>query len=130
MIDTFSPPVARPRRSDIFGQRGLFPWLGSERPRIADPPAIVESPTSRAAARRIAAHAPTLRERLLDAFREAGPRGLTDEEGMRAARIPGNSYRPRRGHLQQFGLIEVTNRTRPTASGDRARVYRLAEAAP
>jgi hypothetical protein len=131
MIGLFESPRAKGRRADTARQNALFPWLNSPQSETAcGPRAIASSPTSRGAARQIAPHASTLRERLLQAFREAGVRGLTDEEGMRAAQIPPNNYRPRRLHLEEGGLIEATGLMRATASGDRARVYVLAGGNP
>jgi hypothetical protein len=130
VIDLFETPRTKGRRADAEGQSPLFPWVGTPRPGlITDPPAVVESPTSRAAARRIADAAPRLRDRLLEHFQKVGRYGATDEEGGAALQIPGNSYRPRRGALAWDGLIVAVGK-RPTRSGDAARVWRLAEAAP
>jgi hypothetical protein len=125
-VELFEPPLAKSRRADTTGQASLFPWLHTRSTARSDSPAIVESPTSRAAARRIAPEAPRLYHRILNHFRAVGPFGATDEEGETALQIPGNSYRPRRGTLARDGLITAGGK-RPTRSGNAARVWRLAE---
>ncbi|MFH1110370.1 MAG: hypothetical protein V1790_14410 [Planctomycetota bacterium] len=128
ILELFEPPRAKGRRADAGGQNPLFPWLETQR-YTPDPPAIVESETSRAAGKRIARHAPTLRERLVEHFRAVGRWGASDEEAAMALGIDGNSYRPRRVALARAGLIVAVGK-RPTQSGDAARVWRLAEGAP
>lgn len=88
------------------------------------PPAQKHSPTSRDAARAIRPKRGRLLAILRAAFREAGPRGLTDEEGAIRTGIPGNSYRPRRCELSALGDIRPTAERRETASGARAQVWR------
>ena len=125
-MELFQPAGAKGRRADADGQAALFPWLASPRPGfVAEPAAIVESPTSRGAARRVADTAPRLRDRLLEHFRIVARYGATDEEASLALRIPGNSYRPRRVQLVRLGMIQGTARTRSTKSGGAARVYSI-----
>jgi len=126
-VELFEPPRAKSRRPDADGQSPLFPWVNCPRSTPqSDAAAIVESPTSRAAGKRIAPNARVLRDRLIEHFKTVGRWGATDEEGMRALGIEGNSYRPRRVELVRLGLIQATARTRPTKSGNVARVYCVA----
>lgn len=93
------------------------------------PPAHHTAPpgTSEVAARRITHAAPTLRDRVLRAIREAGPDGLTDDEGETRTRLKPQSYTPRRGELVKLGLIVATDRRRPTGSGRPACVWVASE---
>jgi len=90
------------------------------------PPAIRTSATSQAAADAIRPNAATLRARVLEAIR-ARPEGLTDEEGCKATGIQGSTYRPRRGELEEAGLIRKTGGTRETDSRRKANVYVMVE---
>lgn len=57
------------------------------------------------------------------AFRDAGDRGLTDEEAHDAVGLL--SHTPRVADLKRAKFIQATGTTRPTKSGSRAKVYRL-----
>jgi hypothetical protein len=125
-VELFEPPRVKSRRPDANGQSPLFPWVNC--PRLTSTsglPAIVESGTSCAAARKIADAVPRLRDRLLAHFRKLGRYGATDEEAAIAVAIQGNSYRPRRVALAREGLIVAVGK-RLTRSGNAARVWRLA----
>ncbi len=87
------------------------------------PPAVGTSATSRAAASAIGPTARSLREKLLAAYIDAGPAGLTDTEAEARTGIVGNTLRPRRGELARTGLIVRTNRTRKTPAGRKAAVW-------
>lgn len=93
------------------------------------PPAHHNAPpgTSDVAARRITHAAPTLRDWVLRAIREAGPDGLTDDEGEALTGIIPQTYTPRRGELAKQGLIVATDRRRPTRSGRPACVWVASE---
>ena len=49
--------------------------------------------------------------------------GATDEQGAKALKMSGNTYRPRRRELEEMGLIRKTDVRRPTDSGRSAAVY-------
>ncbi len=86
-----------------------------------DAPSVRHSPTSRAAAEAIEPSAATLRGRVLAHIRHVG--GCTDDEGMAATGMAGNTWRPRRRELQIAGLVKDSGKTRPTASGRQAVVW-------
>ena len=98
-------------------QRNLF-----DQPEPA-PPCQKHSETSRAAAEQIEPRAATLRRAVLDFLRARGAQGATDEEGMTALAMAGNTYRPRRIECFQAGLIVDSGLTRPTRSGRQAVVW-------
>ena len=79
--------------------------------------------TSEAAARKIPAA--TLREQVYKALRNLGSWGATEQEMETIMRLGGNTIRPRLWELEHEKppRIEKTTRTRPNASGRRARVY-------
>jgi hypothetical protein len=88
------------------------------------PPARHDAPaTSHAAARAIAPRAPSQRDQVLYAIRQAGARGLTDDEGESALGIRPQSYTPRRGELAREGLIVDSGRRRRTSGGREAIVW-------
>ena len=87
-------------------------------------PAQRHSATSLAAAKAVEPRANRDRFRVLMAIREAGPRGLTDEELQFGLNLPGNTERPRRIELLGKGLIWQSTTTRPTRSGHPATVWR------
>lgn len=79
-----------------------------------------------AAAKVAATTATQKRDKLLAAYRNAGVRGMTDEEAEAATGIAGNTIRPRRGELmsERFGEVVVdSGHQRPTRSGCMATVY-------
>ena len=77
---------------------------------------------SQEAARRIEGGADTLRARVLELLRAAGP--LTDEEMQERLPMPPNTQRPRRLELVARGLVEDSGTVRPTRSGRKATVWR------
>ena len=93
------------------------------------PPHQAQSRTSRDAARRIRPTAGALRTQVLAAIISAGPRGLTDSEGIKATGIGGSTYRPRRVELARLDAIRPTGDTRRTQSGRRAVVWAAVAAA-
>lgn len=62
-------------------------------------------PTSKAAARRIAPVAGTLRAKVLACIKRAGLLGLTDIECQALLNMDGSTQRPRRQELEKAGLI-------------------------
>lgn len=90
------------------------------------PPAQAHSPTSQAAGRAIAPDANRLRAIVYAAIREAGARGLSDEEGIDATGIQASTYRPRRIELIERGKVMASGQTRPTRSGRAATVWIIA----
>jgi hypothetical protein len=65
----------------------------------------------------------TQRARVLDAIRNAGRDGLTDEEVKDVLRLGGNSTRPRRKELEEGGLIVDSDKRRETSTGRAAIVW-------
>ncbi len=78
--------------------------------------------TSRAAADHIAPRAGSLRAKLLLAIVGRGHLGYTDEEAQLRIPMKGSTQRPRRGELEEAGLIEERG-TRPVRSGLDATVW-------
>jgi len=114
LFDDMQPATAR----GAYGQRSTpVPEAG------ARPAPHSGSPTSRAAARRIAPVAGTIRGDVLAYLREQGAEGATADEIERALGRPGNTIRPRTVELRADGLIIQSDRVRPTASGRMAVVY-------
>lgn len=70
-----------------------------------------------------AAAAAAQRARVLEALRDAGGAGLTDDEMQDRLRMSGNTQRPRRGELEREGLVISTEMKRPTRSGRLAVVW-------
>ena len=85
--------------------------------------------TSRAAAASLAPHVGRLEAVVLEAIREAGEHGATDDEVEIATGLAHQSVSPRRISLQRLGLVvqaidsEGVNVTRPTRSGRKATVW-------
>ena len=96
------------------------------------PPSRRNAPrgTSHVAARRIAGHAATLRERIFAFIAERGVAGATDDEGEAALSIKCQTYTPRRGELVALGLLVDSGKRRNTTSGRPAAVWTLPEFAP
>lgn len=90
-------------------------------------PFVPWSATSEAAARAIEPRAETLRRLVLDALREAGERGMTDQEIQRRLDMDPSTERPRRGELVRDGLVRDSGQQRKTLSGRMATVW-VAEA--
>lgn len=93
----------------------------------ADPPAR-RSDTSEAAARKLKPSAARLRRLVLDAFRGAGPGGLTADEVAARLRLSVLAVRPRVSELRKAGMIADAGARRPNRSGRSAMVLRITEA--
>ena len=93
------------------------------------PPARRNAPrgTSDEAARRIAGHSGTVRERILTYLRDRGPEGVTDHEGEQTLGIRPQTYTPRRRELVQLGLVTDSGTRRPTDTGRPAAAWIAAE---
>lgn len=103
--------------------------MSLEGPSLFDPPPFVAgSATSEAAAEAISPDAPTLRRLVLDALREAGERGMTDQEIQRRLDMDPSTERPRRGELVKAGLVVDSGRQRKTTSDRNAVVWIATEA--
>jgi hypothetical protein len=74
--------------------------------------------TSKAGARSVSFRAGTQKARLLAAFADAGPVGLSDDEAaQRAGLAPTTCYWKRCGELREVGLIRFTGEERPGSAG-------------
>jgi hypothetical protein len=95
--------------------------------RLPDPemaaPFSHKSKTSEAAAQSIQTSARTLREKILEAFIEAGAEGLADHEIVQKTGIQLPTVNPRRGELVKLGHICDSGRVRKTKSGRDAVVW-------
>jgi len=92
-------------------------------PDLFDPPAR-PVPTSRAAARAIRGDpARGQRLRLRQYLEDRGDRGATQEEAAVALRMGRPTCCARFWELEQVGLAQKSERTRPTSSGRAAVVY-------
>lgn len=80
-------------------------------------------PTSEAAARAVEPRSGTQRLTVLELIREAGERGLTDEELSRLTGWSGNTVRPRRGELVRDGWVVASDLRRSTPQGHAAIVW-------
>lgn len=88
------------------------------------PPAQQHSETSKAAAKAMTGKPSDLaRQKVADAIRNAGERGLTDQECEVATGLSGNCVRPRRIELESAGLVVDSGKRRKTASGRMAVVW-------
>lgn len=96
------------------------------------PPARHTAPpgTSDLAARRIAAHAGSLRALVLLHITTCGEHGATDDEGEIALDIRPQTYTPRRRELVRLGLVVDSGKRRPTLTGRPAAVWVAAKYAP
>ncbi|MGP1345558.1 MAG: hypothetical protein ACTS3F_02665 [Phycisphaerales bacterium] len=86
--------------------------------------------TSIDAAHNAAATAPSVRARLLDAIRAAGPSGLTNDEAAALLGAPIQSVGPRCLDLREAGLVVDGGDRRPTRWGRAAIVWVAVEHAP
>lgn len=102
-------------------------WENLTYPRA--PGFVAHSSTSKAAADGISPRLLGLRYLVLDLFRAAGERGLTDEELQAATNIR-SVLRPRRIELTALGKIKASGRTRLTGSNRKAEVWILACPSP
>ncbi len=89
------------------------------------PPAQQHSQTSLAAAKAIAADAPTLRNQVLQYLRQCGSDGATDEQIQFYLDMSANNQRPRRVELVKAGLVVDSGCTRATAAGRKATVWKV-----
>jgi hypothetical protein len=80
-------------------------------------------PTTLAARDLIKPQKRTLRQKVLDFIVHAGEHGCTDEEIQRALGMNANTERPRRGELQQMGLIKDSGNRRKTLTRRNAIVW-------
>jgi hypothetical protein len=87
-------------------------------------PAQRHSRTSLDAAKVIEPGAGTDRMRVLMALRDAGSRGMTDDELQDALNMPGDTERPRRISLCEVGLVWASQEWRKTRSGRDAVVWK------
>lgn len=81
--------------------------------------------TSRAAAEKAAGKTVSeMRRRILRLLADH-PDGLTDEEMQTLLHMTGNSQRPARVGLEEWGLVERTKQRRPTRAGNDAIVWKI-----
>jgi hypothetical protein len=74
-----------------------------------------------------------LQSRILQAIKQAGERGLTDEEGMESLGMNPSTYRGRRAELQEMGCVQIhpegNKQLRRNATGRRCTVFVAKEVA-
>lgn len=87
------------------------------------PPHQRHSDTSRAAALSMVPKFKGLMLNLMRFFKARAELGMTDEEGQYMSGVNGNSYRPGRVKLAEYGLIHDTGLRRKTRSGNQAVVW-------
>lgn len=87
------------------------------------PPHQKHSDTSRAAAASMIPKFKGLMLSLMKFFKARGDIGMTDEEGQYMSQVNGNSYRPARVKLQEYGLVKDSGMRRRTRSGKDAVVW-------
>lgn len=100
---------------------------------MAVPPSLFDAPvpyargsdTSEEAARALEPRAPMLRRLVLEAFEEAGPRGLTADQAAECVGLSILAVRPRVTELYQAGKLERAMERRQNESGMWARVLRV-----
>jgi predicted ArsR family transcriptional regulator len=98
--------------------------MGRVKELYPDAPGWKEPATSRDAAKAVAGRTEHLRDRVLTAIRNAGPKGLTaDEAASRIGETP-FAVRPRLTELAKSKKIERTMERRKNASGVAAAVWR------
>lgn len=90
----------------------------------SDPGFKEKGGTSELAARRVAAHAETLRGKALALLKEIYPLGLSSDEVAAKCGVTVLAMRPRITELGLMGLIEKTGATVRNISGHPARVWR------
>ena len=101
----------------------LFDWTPPKRFDPYGGPGYKEHTTSRAAARKMAPRARSLRDQVLATLRNVWPAGLTaDEVALRIGRTE-FSVRPRFSELRALKEIVPTTQRRPNASGSDAIVW-------
>ena len=99
-----------------------------QEPYHGQPPHVLNSKTSLAAADEIAPDAGRLQKFVLANFIRAGWVGLTDEEGAMETELREGTYRARRVELMHKGLLIDSGGTRSTKSGRRAVVWQYKDA--
>ncbi len=87
------------------------------------PPSQAHSATSKAAAESVKPRATSLREQVFRYIQAAGEQGVTDQEGIEGLPMSGDTWRPRRGELQEAGRVRDSGRTRKTKRGNEAVVW-------
>lgn len=79
--------------------------------------------TSQAAAIGVNSKAKVIRQKVLDALKQAGVRGLTAEECAEIIKEDKSNVRPRLSELLLTGDAEKSNKTRMNGNGKQTRVY-------
>lgn len=87
------------------------------------PPHQRHSDTSRAAAASMVPKFKGLMLNLMKFFKARADIGMTDEEGQYMSQVNGNSYRPARVKLQEYGMVRDSGMRRRTRSGKEAVVW-------
>lgn len=98
----------------------------TDQPTLFDPPYQRKSVESREGAEAIRPHLGELQKRVLDAYRYAQDRGMTDQEAVAWTRIRLSTLIPRRHELMKRGLVAKIGRRR-APSGVTVGVYGLVE---
>lgn len=91
------------------------------------PPHQWHSDTSTEAAEAIIPKLKKLTDKIFNNLGQAGPFGMTDDEGMVQIGIDGNSYRPCRIDLMHRGLVRDSDLRRLTRRNRNAVVWELTE---
>ena len=94
---------------------------------MKNPPYVSDSDTSRAAALSVAPHTPGLREQVLSAIRHA-PDGLTCDDVEALMNLRHQTASARVNELRNDGAIVDSGLRRPTRSGRKATVWKVAAA--
>lgn len=92
---------------------------------LLNPPAQRHSSTSRAAAKAIKDHAPSIRERVYALIAYAGP--ISDQQIATTLNLAENTVRPRRVELVAEGLVRAAPDVVRTASGRQATAWIASE---
>lgn len=95
---------------------------------LPEAPYVRNSETSKAAAEAVRPALAFLEEKVLDAIKAAGGKGMTCDECERATGLPHQTASARYRGLEQRGLIRRTDDKRPTRSGRNAVVYQASGA--
>jgi len=106
---------------------GMKDLLGDRPFTYPNAPGFKERTTSRDAARAMTGRAANLRERVFEAIRAAGARGLTSDEAATALGVSILSVRPRVTEISMevpIPRIRETGERRLNASGLKAKVWR------
>lgn len=90
---------------------------------ILQPPHVLYSSTSQAAAEQIKPLSCRLRMQVLKTIALVMAHGVTDEEGQLIGYVQANTWRPRRRECQMLGWIRDSGQTRPTKAGRQAVVW-------